>query len=429
MGMMQTFNQLLKLQILLLRTQPLCNQDVKGRENSWLWMQAGLPTLLKAKEGSWNPKWGLHRWFIISSDSSHYSSTNVVKAEVGSLIRAARQMTLSAEVRMCVEYNVKEKRILKSVGKLLKAREEDIGSLKARLLLKEAEAVESIRLHVDASNFETVEKSFRDKANALRERNIILRDALDVKVTDLETSAMSKECQLMDLNALVTSIKSQNDNLVVQFEKFQDDRMKIVEDKFDKLYTDFVEMTLHLEEQFYPHLLTTISGHRWLLTHGIKLAIAKCLNSPEFLSALGTAIGKAIEKADYIFALQQLQNVNFLLFVELKSNKDASVEAIMEILRLEDLVAKKLGLNELQPNVDQLMPFSTSALTGVEGTSGTAFATSTTTALSTTLASISIVNPISIDDYEFIDADDQAIVGGDDASFLNVDDAELHIPQ
>ncbi|GKG34489.1 hypothetical protein Tco_0437185, partial [Tanacetum coccineum] len=55
-------------------------------------------------------------------------------------------------------------------------------------------------------------------------------------------------------------------------------------------------MALHLEEKFYPHLLTTISSRMWLLTQGMELAIIKCLNSPEYLSALGVAIGKAIEK-------------------------------------------------------------------------------------------------------------------------------------
>ncbi|GKF29323.1 hypothetical protein Tco_0095665 [Tanacetum coccineum] len=167
-----------------------------------------------------------------------------------------------------------------------------------------------------------------------------------------------------------------------QLKKFQDDRMKVVNDKFDKLYTDFMKMTLHLEEKFYPHLLTTIFGRMWLLTHGMELAIVNCLNSPEYLSALGAAIDKAIEKGmqdglsagitygkegrvltdvaahnlsaevDYISALQQLQNVNFSLLAELKSNKVFSVETVMDILSLEGPLAKKLWLNELQPNVN-----------------------------------------------------------------------------
>nr|GFA06537.1 hypothetical protein [Tanacetum cinerariifolium] len=111
----------------------------------------------------------------------------------------------------------------------------EIENLKAQLLLREVEAAEAIRL----------------QHNAILEKDW---NALDVKVTDLEAST------------------------------------------FDKLYTDFVEMALHLEDKFYPHLLTTIFGRRWLLTHGMELAIVNCLNSPEYLSAFGAAIGKAIEK-------------------------------------------------------------------------------------------------------------------------------------
>ncbi|GJT50903.1 hypothetical protein Tco_0977060 [Tanacetum coccineum] len=438
---------------------------------------------------------------------------------------------------MHAEYNVKEKRRLKSVvdrqTELLKVREGEIENLMAQLLLKEAEAAKAIRLRAEASNFETVEKSLRDETNALKERNAILekeRNALDVKVTELKASDMSKERKLTDLNVMVTSVKSQNDNLADQLEisssglqekvtvyencmeeleKFQDDRMKIVEDKFNKLYIDFVEMALHLEKKFYPYLLTNISGRRWLITQGMKLAIIKCMNSPEYLFALGAAIGKAIEKGmqdglsvgithgkegrvlmdvaaynpsaevDYISALQQLQNVNFPLLAELKSNKDASIESVMNILRLEGPLAYKLGLDELQPNVDQLMvpihhspdkdvigatalslaldvsnvrvrkikenianqrlalhdvfvplsePLSVAALTGTEGTFDVVSATGdTTTALSITFAFASTIAPISLDDYEVIGAEDQVVADGNAASFPNVDDAELNI--
>ncbi|GJU95074.1 hypothetical protein Tco_1319830 [Tanacetum coccineum] len=360
-------------------------------------------------------------------------------------VGAARQMCLSAEVRMCAEYNVKEKR---------------------RLKFKVEEQNELL-------------KSLRDETSALKERNAILEkewNALDVKVTDLEALAVSKECELTNLNALVTSVKSQNDNLADRVHELEDDQMNIVNNKFDKLYTDFVEMDLHLEENFYPRLLTTIFGHRWLLTQGMELAITKCLNSPEYLSALGAAIGKAIEKGmhdglsagithgkegrvltdvaahnpsaevDYITTLQQLQNVNFPLLGELKSSKDASIEVVMNILRLEEPFADKLGLNELQPNVDQLMvpihhssdkvvigATALSLALGVSSTEGTAVTVAatadTTIALSITFASTSTIAPISVDDYEVIGTDDQAVADEQVASFPNVDDAELNIPQ
>nr|GEV68795.1 hypothetical protein [Tanacetum cinerariifolium] len=289
-----------------------------------------------------------------------------------------------------------------------------------------------------------------------------------------------------------------------------DAQLKVVNDKFDKLYVDFVEMALYLEERFYPHLLTTIFGRRWLLTHGMELDITKCLHSPEYISALGAAIGKAIEKgmqdglsvgithgakgrvltdvvtynpsaeADYISTLQHLQNVNFALLTELRSNKDASVDIVMNILRLEETLAERLGLTESQPHVDQLMvpiyhshnqvvvgtsalslaldvsssrvqkikenianhrsalrdvfvplaePLSATMLTGTKGIFNVISATTgMTTTLSTTLASAGIVSPVYVDDYEVAGMDDQAGTDGNTDPFPNVDDAELNIP-
>nr|GEU51265.1 hypothetical protein [Tanacetum cinerariifolium] len=298
----------------------------------------------------------------------------------------------------------------------------NIESLKARLLMREAEAAKAIRLRAEASNFKSVEKSLWDETNALREHNVILEKD-DVMVTELETSAMSKERELTDLNALVTSVKSQNDSLADRLEKFQDDRMKIVEYKFEKLYNDFVEMSLHLEEKFCHHLLTNISGHRWLLTHGMKLAIANCMNSPEYLSALRASIGKAIEnnmqdglsarithgkegrvlsdvatynpfaKVDYISAIQQLQNVNFSLLARLKSSKDASVETVMDILHQVVIGATALSL-----------------------------AVDVSSAHVRKISFDSTIAPISVDDYEVMGADDQAVADENAASFPSVDD-------
>nr|GEV99187.1 hypothetical protein [Tanacetum cinerariifolium] len=364
-------------------------------------------------------------------------------------VGAAHQMSLSAEVRMRAEYNIKEKRRLMSAvdekNELLKVNEKEVEDLKARLLLNEANVAEAIRLRAEASKFEAIKKSLQDKVKALKKRNASLkkeRDVVDVKVTGLEASTMGKYQKL-----------SSYENLTEWLEEFQDARLKIVNDKLDKLCADFVEMALHLEEMFYPHLLTTISGHRWLLTHGMELAITKCLHSPKYLSALEAAIGKAIKKGmqdglsaeithgaegrvlidvaayntstenDYISALRHLQNVNFSLLAELRCKKDASVDTLMNILRLEETLVERLGLTESQPHVDQLMvPIhhlsdkvvlsaialslaldvsNIRVLTGTKGTSNTVPATSVSTmALSTTLASTSIVPPISVDDYE-----------------------------
>nr|GEV92561.1 hypothetical protein [Tanacetum cinerariifolium] len=207
-------------------------------------------------------------------------------------------ISLSAEVRMRAEYNIKEKMRLKSLVEendvLIKSRCDELEILKAQLIVKEAEAAKVVHL------------------------------AALVKV---------REQEVTDLDAVVTSVKLQNDSLV--------DQIKEVNEKFDKLCVDFVDMALHLEEKFYLRLLTTLFGRRWLLTHGMELTISKCLNSTEYISTLGAAIGKAIEKG-----MQEGLSA---------ANKDASVEVILNLLLLEDNLAEKLGLVKSQPHADQQM--------------------------------------------------------------------------
>nr|GEW74755.1 hypothetical protein [Tanacetum cinerariifolium] len=315
----------------------------------------------------------------------------------------ARQICLSVKLRMRTEFCLSERRRLESqLGKqadLLKSKDEEIKDLKARILLKDAKAAEAIHLRVKASNFEAAKKSLQDE-------------------------------------------------------------LKVVIDKLKKLYANFVDMALHLKEKFYPHLLTTISGHRWLLTHGIKLAVTKCLDSFEYLYVLGAAIGKAIKKgmqdglaariihgaegrtmadvaaynpsveADYVSALQRLQNINFSLLVELRSSKDASIDIIMNILRLEDNLAERENIASKRPALRDVFilisePFSAEVLTVTRGTSDTLHAP-ITTALSTALAFANTVARVTVDDYGVVGIDDRSSADADPS--LNVDDVELNMP-
>nr|GEU89508.1 hypothetical protein [Tanacetum cinerariifolium] len=127
--------------------------------------------------------------------------------------------------------------------------------------VKEAEATEAVCL--------------RDETQTLKERNIHLekeKNELEVKVTDLAASVKVREQEVADLDVVVTSVKLQNDSLadqvheleassvglqekvtvyencVSQLEKFQDEKMEEVNEKFDKLCVNFVDMALHLEE-------------------------------------------------------------------------------------------------------------------------------------------------------------------------------------
>ncbi|GKA76704.1 hypothetical protein Tco_0783165 [Tanacetum coccineum] len=195
----------------------------------------------------------------------------------------ARQMSLSAEVRMCVEFNIREKRRLSAVVEeknlMLKTRDEEVANLKAQLLVKVAEATEAIRLCAE-----------------VREQEVADLDAIVTSVKFYNDNLTDQVHKLETSSTVLQDKVAAYDNFMGQLKKFQDDRIREMNENFNKLDTDLVDLALHLEERFYPHLLTTISGCQWLLTHGLELAITKCLNSTEYFSSLGAAIGKAVKK-------------------------------------------------------------------------------------------------------------------------------------
>ncbi|GJT65921.1 hypothetical protein Tco_1017401 [Tanacetum coccineum] len=282
-------------------------------------------------------------------------------------VSAARNLSLNSEVRMRAEYNILKKRKWKYLA------EENNNFLQVKV--KEIEELSALKL----------------------------------KLTGLESIIAEKDRELSDLGTSSSSLRSQNQSLVnqvheletssaglrekletyegsmKQLEEFQDNLMKPLEARLAEIDADFTRCCMHFQENFHPHLLNAIAGRRWLLTHGMKLLMAKCLNSTEYIEALGNAFGCAIEKgmqeglaagiehgqagrclsdleaynpsaeADFNSVVRDLRGLDFSLLRELSAKKDASTWDVMDLLRLDDVVAEVLGMTDLQPDVGQLM--------------------------------------------------------------------------
>ncbi|GKE35039.1 hypothetical protein Tco_1454361, partial [Tanacetum coccineum] len=312
-------------------------------------------------------------------------------------VSAARNLSLSSEVRMRAEYNILEKRKWKSLAEekdcLLGARDKEIEELKSQLLKAKEESVEVAQLRARVSGLEATENSLRGEVASTKEHNVLLEqecDSLKLKVTSLESTITEKDHELSDLGASSSSLKSQNQSLVnqvheletsstdlreklemyegslKQLEEFQDNLMRPLETRLAEIDADFTRCCMRFQESFHPHLLNVVAGRRWLLTHGMKLLMAKCLNSTEYMEALGNAFSRAIEKGmqeayipsaedDFNSVVSNLRGLNFSLLQEISNKKDASTWDIIDLLRLDDVVAEALGMTDLQPDVDQLM--------------------------------------------------------------------------
>ncbi|GJR53737.1 hypothetical protein Tco_1404258 [Tanacetum coccineum] len=438
--------------------------------------------------------------FVISSDSSHHSTTNASGAEVDSIIRSDVLPLLVTEA-VITSHAVSAPSILVPQAKT------KITSLIHPSIFHGSGSTETVRPDVAGPSYsvkqglsmgsqelntKTLHQVFVPQWNVLN--NSLLDDSdeaeaaeatrLHIQVSAVE--AAEKNDGLVDqVHSLETTCSRLRDQvsgykqLKEQIKEFQDAQINIVNDKVAKLDVDLLEMALHMEEKFCPHLLTTISGRRWLLTHGLKLVV-KCLNSPEYLAALRAAISYAIEKgmqselragidhgkegrsladvvayaeADFNSALQRFCEVDFPLLAELSSHKDASPDFEQLMLSIhcsEDQVvlgetslsfalsvanswAKRIRKSVAEQHssladamVPLVDPLSAENLTGEIDTSACVPTTDVViTALSITFASTSSIPPITIDDYEIADTDGQegaqVNVQGDAASFPTVE--------
>nr|GEU66811.1 hypothetical protein [Tanacetum cinerariifolium] len=292
-------------------------------------------------------------------------------------VGAARQICLSAEIRMRIEHILRVKKKLEgrctSQADLLKERDAEIVNLKAQLSLREAEAAEAIRLRGEKSTLEGQVAALEFVVFA-KEAECASLFAQTAKLTqDLSDLQLSFD----ELNVKVASLESQKDNLASQ--------VKILSDKVAGLDAELMGMALYLDEEFYPRFLTTIASRRWILSRGLRLIVMKYLQSPEYLVALGKAIGRAIDKGmqngleagidhgragrilanvaaydpstevNYVSAMHALCNLGLPLLSQLKSQKDASITDIMSLLHLKGPVVKTPEASQLQPSYEQLL--------------------------------------------------------------------------
>ncbi|GJV03969.1 hypothetical protein Tco_1337538 [Tanacetum coccineum] len=196
---------------------------------------------------------------------------------------------------MRAEYNILEKWKWRSLAEerndLLQVKDKEIEELMSQLLQAKDVSMEVAQLHTRVSSLEAIEGSLRGEVASTKEYNGLFEQeysALKLKVTSLESIIAKKDHELSDLGTSASSLRSQNQSLVNQvheletssaglceklkmyegsmrqLEEFQDSLMKPLEARLAEIDADFTRCCMHFQENFYPHLLNSIAGRRFL---------------------------------------------------------------------------------------------------------------------------------------------------------------------
>nr|GEV79727.1 hypothetical protein [Tanacetum cinerariifolium] len=219
----------------------------------------------------------------------------------------------------------------------------------------------------------------RDQRIQVREKEI---KKLDQEIQGLQNQTGDLKNLLEAETDMKKAAETKNDDLTKELKSLREEKIKSVFEEFKKYEDDRVEkrcakmdacldaLSIDFDEELYPHMLTAIAGRRWVIGHGLRLAVMKCGESTElrlvsadvvFADVVFTGIAKgmseglkygvehgkanldlkAIEaydpeaKTKYVAALHDLRDLKYPMVDQLELLKDAPIDVVMASLHLE----------------------------------------------------------------------------------------------
>ncbi|GKE75044.1 hypothetical protein Tco_1537085, partial [Tanacetum coccineum] len=372
-------------------------------------------------------RWYVPRWNITNDSLLDDGFSCRTLADLVEHVGEARQICLGSEVRSRAEHELELKEKLRGKydarGVLLREKDVEIARLKSLLEEKETESAEVPRLRDQVSVLAADKSLLSSEVSALKK--VVSQKDTDISLLDshasyLKSALDDSQAACDEARNLISSLSSERDGLVSEvstlhsaFRDFKEKMEAQQEEQAQELYNRVADLEAHvmdvsgrLEGEFYPAYLTALAGRRWLLTHGMELAMVKCLKSPEYQGILGHALGRAVDygmqeglaaghehgiagtplsavvaynpetaKNDYLDAVRALEEADFPLIPLLKSKKDSGMDEVLDCFLLDGPFANLPEAAYLQPCLDQLsVPIYYADINAVVGETSLSFA-------------------------------------------------------
>nr|GEV32757.1 hypothetical protein [Tanacetum cinerariifolium] len=283
------------------------------------------------------------------------------------------------------QYNVNLARHV-AMGSQLRLRFEQEAKLLRKSVAQVARRDKRIQAReLEIKNLEAPLETEADMKKVAEDRSAGLIQELEdmcARFSDLQVSNERLSQQVATLQKQVNG-EEKLEAAFEEFKRYEDDR---VEQRCAELDARLDALSIDFDEELYTHMLTAIAGHRWVIGHGLRLAVKKCGESLEMRQAFADVVsawiakgmneglrhgvehGKAqlnvesIEEYDpeaeakFVAALQALKDLKYPLVDQLGGLKDAPMDVIMAALYLESDTGDDASqyIRDLRPSSSQL---------------------------------------------------------------------------
>ncbi|GJR51278.1 hypothetical protein Tco_1401799 [Tanacetum coccineum] len=330
-------------------------------------------SIIGSPGGIYQPGWGVtNSCRLDTSDACQDVVDHIVPPEYFSELRhlpnddfislynmnLARQMAMGSQLRLRLDAEVKS----------LKVVETEVHGLRNQ-----------------AQNLKTLLEAEVDMKKATEARNADLAkevESLCAKFADLQVNNSQLSQQVSTLQAQVTG----EEKIKAAFEEFKRLEDEKVEQRCAEMDARLDALSIDFDEELYPHMLTAIAGRRWVIGHGLRLAVMKCAESTDLRQAFADVVSAGIVKGmseglkygvehggakldlaaleaydpeaegKYIAALTALRDMKYPLVDQLEQLKDAPIDLLMASLHLESDTGEDAPpfIRDLRPSSSQL---------------------------------------------------------------------------
>nr|GFB88073.1 hypothetical protein [Tanacetum cinerariifolium] len=193
---------------------------------------------------------------------------------------------------------------------------------------------------LEIKNLEVLLETEAGIKRAAEDKSVGLSQELERMRAQFSKLQVSNERLSQQVDALQQQV-SGKESLKAAFEDYKRKQDQMVEQQCAKMDARLDAMSIDFDEELYPHMLTAIASHKWVIGYGLRLATMKCLkHGVEHGHAQWTI--ESLEAYDpeaevkFATALQSLKDLKIPLLDQLEGLKDAPMDVIMASLYLED---------------------------------------------------------------------------------------------
>nr|GEW62096.1 hypothetical protein [Tanacetum cinerariifolium] len=106
---------------------------------------------------------------------------------------------------------------------------------------------------------------------------------------------VSHERLSQQVDALQQQVSGE-ETLKAAFEDYKRQQDQMVEQRCAEMDARLDALSIDFDEELYPHMLTAIAGCRWVIGHGLRLAMMKCAKSLEMRQTFADVVSAGVAK-------------------------------------------------------------------------------------------------------------------------------------